>query len=166
MLYTVVIGIWELRKHGETRKNTKVMRLTRQSGYTLLEILVTMGLIGVLAVVAYPSYEDYLRKSRYSEMVTAAIPYKNAVGVCFNRTGSLANCSASQNGIPPNISNSQASLLRFLFTLPNGRIFAFPSAQSGFTLLGDYYVLTPTVTNGVLTWQFSGPAVTKGYINN
>lgn len=137
----------------------------RQLGYTLVEMIVTIGIVGVLAAVAMPSYEEYVKKSRYTEMVTASAPYKDAVSVCFNRTGSLLTCSAGQNGVPSNISNSSASLLRYLFTLPNGVIFALPNNQDGFTLLGDYYILTPSVTNGVITWQFSGPAVTKGYIN-
>ena len=138
----------------------------RQAGFTLVEVLVTIGIVGVLAAIAYPSYEHYVRKSRYSELVSVAAPYKSAIATCYNVTKSLNSCFANNNGVPNNVLNNSNGLMRYVITIPNGVIFVFPNDRFGFTLLGDYYALIPTVTNGVLTWNYSGPGVTKGYVSN
>lgn len=142
-----------------------MLNMTKQLGFTLVELVFAIAILGLLASVAVPNYISYMDKSRYSEMIRASTPYKEAVGICFQRTGSLSNCRAGQNGVPGNIINSSAGLVRYIFTLSNGQIFVFPNNVNNFTLIGDYYLLRPTVTNGVMTWQFSGPGVTKGYIN-
>lgn len=134
-------------------------------GFTLIELLMSLTIVGLLAAIAVPTYQTYMDKARYTEMVNASSPYRTAVGVCYQRTGTLTTCIGGQNGIPPNITNNTVSLVRYVFVLGNGQIFVFPNDINNFTLLDDYYILTPTVTNSTITWAFSGPAVTKGYVN-
>ncbi|MBB71948.1 MAG: pilus assembly protein [Legionellales bacterium] len=140
-------------------------RFNRAKGFTLVELLTAIAIVGILASIAIPTFQEYTRKARYSELVQTTSSYQTAVGICYNRTGGLNQCFGGQNGIPANIINSSSTgLVRYLFTLGNGRIFVFPNNQNGFTLLGDYLIATPTVSGSMVTWQYSGPAVTNGWV--
>ena len=127
--------------------------------FTLLELMITIAIVGLLAAIAIPSYFDYVQKARYSELIQAAGPYRKAVDICYQTTGSLSNCSAGQNGVPPNLTGNTTSLVAYIFTLPNGLIFVFPNSQDGFNLISDFYTLTPTIRNNTLDWNYGGPGV-------
>ena len=137
----------------------------QQQGFTLLELMTVLLIIGILMAIAIPAYNNYRQKSMYTELVKASNPYKLAVEICGLDQNSFVGCSGNLNGVPANIINSSAGLVRHLLVI-NGLIYVFPNNQNGFTLLGDYYILTPTFANIGITWNPSGPGVTKGYFTD
>jgi type IV pilus assembly protein PilA len=54
-----------------------------QQGFTLIELMIVVAIIGILAAIAVPAYQDYTIKSRVSEGVSLAAPHKTAVDVRF-----------------------------------------------------------------------------------
>jgi prepilin-type N-terminal cleavage/methylation domain-containing protein len=126
-------------------------------GFTLIELMVTIIIVGLLAAIAIPSYVEYQRKARYSELVNASGAFRKGVDLCYQTTASLTGCTAGQNGVPQNYVGNSSSLTAFIFTLNNGIIFVFPNSINGFNTIGDYYTLTPTIRNGTLRWDFNGP---------
>lgn len=71
-----------------------------QTGFTLIELMIVVAIIGILAAIAIPSYQNYTKKSKFTEVVQATAPYKNAIETCFVDQSSLAGCSAGSNGVP------------------------------------------------------------------
>jgi type IV pilus assembly protein PilA len=125
-------------------------------GFTLLELLTTMAIMGILAAVAIQSMQGYMQRARYSPMVTASAPYRKGVDLCYQLTNQLNNCSSGRNGVPQDYSSATGAVA-FIFTLPGGQIYVFPNNVNGFNLILDYYSLTPRIVNQQLTWTFGGP---------
>ncbi len=133
----------------------------RQGGFTLIELMITVAIVGILAAIAIPAYQDYMRRARFSEITLAVAPYKTAVAECVQDTGSTAACDAGSNGVPANITVAEGGISTL--TVTNGIITVTPVAQNGI-VAGDTLILTPTVSTGNrVTWAMTGGAVTNGY---
>ena len=55
------------------------MRLKTLQGFTLLELMIVVAIIGILAAIAYPSYQDSVRKSRRADAKAALLGFSNAM---------------------------------------------------------------------------------------
>jgi prepilin-type N-terminal cleavage/methylation domain-containing protein len=136
-------------------------KMKRQQGFTLMEMIITLMIVGILAGVAIPYYQDYSRRAYYTEVVDAVKPYKFAASECIQRLGTLVGCDHATNNIPNAITADTGAVSSLV--VANGVITVDPVAQNGI-LDSDDYVLTPTLqANGYITWASSGEAVTKGY---
>src|SRR5437868_4022246 len=59
-----------------------------QKGFTLIELMIVVAIIGILAAIAIPAYQDYTVRSQVSEGLTLAAQAKTAVAESFSQTGS------------------------------------------------------------------------------
>lgn len=132
-------------------------------GFTLLEMLISLVIVGILAGVAIPSYLSYTQKAYYAEVVRAAGPAKLAVAACYQSIGTLTGCSGGSNNIPNDIpSGSSAGAVDSITTL-NGTITILPTNAHGIEST-DSYILTPSLSaDGFIIWTVSGGGVDKGY---
>jgi len=131
-------------------------------GFTLMELLIAIAIVGVLATIAIPSYLTYVRKSQFSEIVQSADTLKVAVANCAQTLATITGCSGGSQGIPPDVAAGAGVGQVDAMSIANGVITITPKASNGF-LAADTYVLTPTYNVNGITWASSGGGCSKGY---
>lgn len=126
-------------------------RLNKNKGFTLIELMIVIAIIGILAVVAIPQYSRYTLRAKFANIVSTTATYKTAVSLCAQESNGLNTCTpGSHPGIPPDL--GQQGVLLSLTTVA-GEITATATSE-----LNDHtFVLTPNwVANTSVTWQAGG----------
>ncbi|MFH1816500.1 MAG: prepilin-type N-terminal cleavage/methylation domain-containing protein [Pseudomonadota bacterium] len=141
-----------------------------QHGFTLIELMIVVAIIGILAAIAIPSYQNYTRKARFSEVVQGASAVKLAVETCFQDQGTLANCTAGSNGVPGLTTAAGANATSVdtgsgVTAAAAGSVTITMIAKSSDTVLnGLTYILTGTPgaagANNAISWAKTGTCVT------
>lgn len=145
------------------KQKEDVMKIILQTGFTLMELMVVIAIVGILVAIAIPSYQSYTKRAHFTEVVQAAGPYKLGVEECFQVMGNLTDCKNGHHGVPPAItSGNGAGLIDSITVSQNGIIDIIPHEKFGISK-NDSYKLIPTEKNGILIWKSSGNAVEKGY---
>jgi len=140
----------------------------KQNGFTLIELMIVIAIIGILAAIAVPQYQTYTTKAKFSEVVGATAPFKVAVELCVTDnglTGTVANCGNSNTTGEVPAAAGASGMVTSITTSGAGVILATSSASVSSTTYT--YQLTPsfpTSTNAsnLLTWTKSGSCLAAG----
>ncbi|WP_377702175.1 prepilin-type N-terminal cleavage/methylation domain-containing protein [Pseudoduganella sp. UC29_71] len=81
-------------------KSMKMMKKQAQAGFTLIELMIVVAIIGILAAVAIPAYSDYTSKAKASNVVSSVDSMKKQIALCAQENnGDLTACDSGTNGI-------------------------------------------------------------------
>jgi type IV pilus assembly protein PilA len=116
-----------------------------QSGFTIIELMIAVAIIGVLAAIAVPAYSNYINRAKVSEALTFAATAKTAVAETYQSNGQFPT-SNSQAGLPATIT---APNVRNLTISDNGVITVTTSIAN---VSNGNITLSPSVTSAGLTW--------------
>jgi type IV pilus assembly protein PilA len=121
--------------------------MKQQKGFTLIELMIVVAIIGILAAIAIPAYQDYTIRARVTEGLSMASSAKLAVSETSMTNNALPATQAATGYVSP---AATANVTSIGITDATGVITVTYTAAAG----NGTIVLTPTLTaNGDITWN-------------
>ncbi len=142
---------------------------TMQKGFTLIELMIVVAIIGILAAVAIPAYQDYTVRAKIQEAVNLSNPHRTSLGIACSE-GALVTPNGGGATQTTDLGLAAATAYSGKYTssiaaegvdTTSGTVTLTMMQIGNAVTLGQTIIYTGTCTPGGMTWRVSGSVVTK-----
>lgn len=131
------------------------MKSAMQKGFTLIELMIVVAIIGILAAVALPAYQDYTVRAKVSEVLLALEPGKMVVTEYYQSNGVLPAAASI------NFTAAQTNWVDSTSWDGTSKVWVKTSSKDS-NISGVYVALTATTSGTALTWTCGPAAIVAG----
>jgi len=136
---------------------------TEQQGFTLLELMIVVAIIGILASVAIPAYQSYSIRAQVTEGIMLLTKAKTAVNETYQEGGAFPNDNGEAGLQAPN--SSCGNFVTRIEVIPGGIIEAEFGNSAHAEISGQVLQMTPDISSpGAVSWDCSSPVISNRFL--
>ncbi len=133
-----------------------------QQGFTLIELMIVVAIMGILAAIAIPAYKDYTLRAKVSEGMSMVEGVKTAVAEYYSLEGSLPSSNSNLTNIPTSTSIT-GQYVKSVAVGSGGVITVTYNSTAGSVLNNKTVTFTPSTSGNFISWDCTGGGVDDKY---